>query len=152
MASSRSTTMASVGVCTRPTESIFVVGQRVGAREVHAHQPVGAAAAAGGVGQADRNRGRAQGVEALADGVRRERGDPQAADRLGALRGLVDVAEDQFAFAAGVRGAHDARDLGRVEDLLHGLELVLGLLVDDQRPLRRAAWGAGRAATAAIRD
>ena len=116
-------------------EILHVVRQGVGAREVHAHQPVGPAAAARGVGQGIVVAAGPQRVEALADGVGRERGDPQAAERLGALRGLVDVAEDQLAFAAGVGGAHDARDFGRVEDLAHHLELVFGLFVDHQRPL-----------------
>ena len=114
---------------------ILAIGERVGAREIHADQPIGAAAAAGGVGERIVLGGRAEGVEAFADGVGRERRDPEAADGLGALRGFVDVAEDQLAFAAGVGGADDARDFGRVENALDGFELVLGLFVDHQRPL-----------------
>ena len=30
---------------------LFAIGQRIGARKIHAHQPVGAAASAGGIGQ-----------------------------------------------------------------------------------------------------
>jgi hypothetical protein len=114
---------------------LFVVGQRVGAREVHAHQPVGPAAAARGVGQRVVVGGPAQRVEALADGLRVSEEIHRRLTGLSHLRGLVDVAEDQLALAAGVGGAHHARDLGRVEDLADHLELVLGLLVDHQRPL-----------------
>ncbi len=89
---------------------LFVVGERVGAREIHADQPVGAAAAAGGVGEGVVIGAGPQGVEAFADGVGSEGGDPEALNGLVAFGGFVDVAEDELAFAAGVGGADDARD------------------------------------------
>jgi hypothetical protein len=76
----------------------------------------------------------AQLAEALADGVGRERGDPQALERLAAAGRLVDVAEDQLALAPGVRGADDLFHLGVVEHAADRLELILGLLGDHQRP------------------
>ena len=63
---------------------VLAVGQRVGAREIHADQPVGAAASARGVGQRIVIRCRAAARRTPADGVGRERRDPQAADRLAA--------------------------------------------------------------------
>ena len=116
----------------------FVVPrQRVGAREIHAHQPIGAAAPARGVGQRIVCRAVLQFAEALADGVGRERGNPEAAERLPACGGFVDVTENQLAFAAGVGGAHHRRHFGRVQDLAHYFELRLSLLVDHQRPVVR---------------
>ena len=58
----------------RAPPRVLVVSERVGAREVHAHQPVGAAAAAGGVGQADRSRAglRASKPLRMASGVSEE--------------------------------------------------------------------------------
>ena len=53
----------------------------------------------------------------------------------GAAGGLVDVAEDEFAFAAGVSRADDAVDAGGVQDLADGIELVAGLVADDEGPV-----------------
>ncbi len=118
-------------------ESSLVVGQGVGAREIHADQPIGAAAAAGGIGERIVVGAGAERVEAFADGVGSERGDPEAADGLVAMGGFVDVAEDQFALAAGVGGADYSRDARGVRIRAHGFELVLGFFVDDERPLAR---------------
>ena len=131
---------------------VFVVGQRVGAREVHAHQPVGAAASMGGVGEPVVIGGRTERVEAFADGVRGEGGDPKAAHGFGAMGGIVDVAEDELAFASGVRGAHDSRNFGRVDDAFDGLELVAGLLVDHEGPFLRQHGKRVDGATGANRD
>src|SRR5512132_3992160 len=50
------------------------------------------------------------------------------------MRGFVDVAEDEFSFAAGVSGADDARNtLGR-EDLADDLELLLRFFAYDKWP------------------
>ena len=67
----------------------------------------------------------------------RERRNPQAFDGLRRLRGFVDVAKDQLAFASGIGGADDAADLGAGENAADGLELVLGAFIDDERPLAR---------------
>jgi hypothetical protein len=85
-------------------------GQGVGAGEIHADQPVGSAAPACGVSEGVIVAARAEGFEAFANGVGGKRGDPQAAKGLIALRSFVDVAEDEFAFAARVSGADDLGD------------------------------------------
>ena len=114
---------------------VFAVGEGVGAGEIHADEPIGAAAAAGGVGEGVVIGGGAELVEAFADGVGGERGDPEAADGFIGAGGLVDIAEDEFAFAAGVGGADDLGDAGGGEDFADGFELGLGLFVDDEGPL-----------------
>ena len=72
------------------------------------------------------------------DRLRRERRDPEPADRLAAAGRLVDVAEDQLALAPGVGGAHDlGRRRGRAGPASPTRELVLRPLRDDERPLGR---------------
>ena len=131
---------------------ILVIRQRVGAREVHAHQPVGAAAPAGGIGQGIVIAAGPERIEPSADGVRRERRDPQAAHGLRALRRFVDVAEDQLAFAARVGGAHHLRNARRIAEC--AARFRTGLWSSRRPPAASvwAAWAAGRAATAATRD
>ena len=109
-------------------------GQGAGAGEVHAHQPVGAAATPGGVGQAVVVVAVAQPIESALDGVRRQGRDPQAADRFLAAGGLVDVAEDQLALAPGVRGAHHLDDLLGGQNPTHQVELLTGGIGHHQRP------------------
>ena len=86
------------------------VADGVVAGGVQADDPVGLAAAAGGgvqrvvVGQ------RPQAAEGVADGRRGQRVEPQPPGRLAGRPGqLQDVAEDQLALAAGVRGADRSR-------------------------------------------
>src|SRR5437764_1005793 len=69
-------------------------------------------------------------IEALADGVLRQRRDRQAAGGFLAVRGFVNVAEDQLALAAGVGRADDSRDAWGREDFAHGFELVLRFFVN----------------------
>ena len=88
------------------------LAQGVGAGEVHPHQPVGPAAPARGVGQRIKARGVGQHGETFADGVRRQRGDPQSLDRLLALAVFVDVAENQLALTARVGGRDHLLDSG----------------------------------------
>ena len=114
---------------------VLIEDEAVGAREVHADQPVGAAAAAGGVGEAVVVGAAAQLGEAVGDRLAGERRDPQAADRLGAAGGLVDVAEDELALAAGVGGADDPGDGAVAQDPAHDGELLGGAGHDDQREL-----------------
>ena len=106
-------------------------------REVHPHQPVGAGAGVGGVGQGVEVGERAQRREAAPDGLRGERRDPEPADGLAAPRRRQDVAEDQLALASGIGGAHDLGDLGVAQDAPHGTELVLRPVRDHERPLGR---------------
>ncbi len=65
-----------------PHGKVFAIGEGVGAGKVHAHQPVGAAAAAGRIGEGIVVGARLQVVETAADGVRGERRDPEPAHRL----------------------------------------------------------------------
>jgi hypothetical protein len=111
---------------------VLIEDEAVGAREVHADQPVGAAAAAGGVGEAVVVGAAAQAGEAVLDRLGGERRDPQATHRLGAAGGLVDVAEDELALAAGIGGADDAGDGAVAEDPSHDRELIGGVGDDDE--------------------
>ena len=102
MRSSRSTTIASVGVCTRPTVVKEAAGLGVErghrTRAVDADQPVRFGAADRGVAQAlDLLRG-AQVGESVADRLRGHRLQPQALHRLLAAGVLGDEVEDQLAF------------------------------------------------------
>ena len=109
-------------------------GQRIGPRQIDSHQPVRLAAAF--------RRGRqwiklmtvAQLGEALADGVRGQRGNPQPAEWLATAGGFVQGTEDQFAFTARIRGADDPFDGVVGEDAADGFELLASLIADDQRP------------------
>ena len=112
----------------------LVAGQRVGAREVHAHQPVGPAAAARRIGQMVILAPVAQFRETLSDRLRRQGGNPQTADRPGTSSGFIDVTEDQFSFPARVRCTDNTADARGCEDFADDLELILGLLANHQRP------------------
>jgi hypothetical protein len=111
--------------------------ERVGAGEIHTDEPVGAAASARRIGQRIEVAPVAELREALADRLGSQRRDPEAQDRLAAARGLIDVAKDQLALAAGVRGTDHPLHLGRVEDLFDRLELLMGVLGHDERPVLR---------------
>ena len=58
----------------------------------------------------------------MASGVREE--IQRRLTGLSAVGGLVDVAEDEFAFAAGVGGADEARDARGIEDFADDFELI----------------------------
>ena len=118
-----------------PHGKLFVIGEGVGARQIHAHQPVCPATAARRIGQPVVVSPWPQGLETLTDGRRREGRDPQPAERLPALRRLVNIAEDQLSLAPGVGRAHYARNPRRVEDSSYDFELILGVFVDNQRPM-----------------
>ena len=111
--------------------------QRGGSRQVHADEPVGAGASVRGIGQRVEVRCRAQRRQAPADGVGRQRRDPQPADRTPAAGCGVDVAEDELALAARVRGADDLAGLAVTQQPGDHVELVLRLPSDDQGPLGR---------------
>ena len=101
------------------------------ARAVDADQPVGFGTADGGIGEAAHFGARAQGVEAVADGLRRHRLQPQAFDRLAALGVLHNVIEDQLALAARVAGVHQAADVLALDQ--PGQELQARLTLGDRR-------------------
>ena len=113
----------------------LVVDNRIGTRKIHADEPIGSASATGRVRQSIVLAPRTKLVEPLADGVRCQGRNPEPADRLSAPGRLIDVAEDQLPFAPGVCRTDDPRHPSGREDLPHHLELIFGLLVDDQWPL-----------------
>ncbi len=112
---------------------VLIERQAVRAGEVHPHEPVGPAPPLGGVGEAVVVGAALEAPEAVADRVGRERRDPESAHRLGALRGLVDVTEDELPFAPRVRGADDALDRPILHDPANDGELSLGVGDDDER-------------------
>ena len=134
--------------------AVAAVEGRHRARAVDAHQPVGLAAAARGVGQAQHLRVAAQLLEALADGLRRHALQPQALDGLGA--GLVaegvlhDQAEDQLALAPGVAGVDQRRDVLALDLPDHRRQARLGLVDRRQVEMRRHHRQVGKAPLAAL--
>ena len=100
------------------------VGETVSAAEVHAHQPVGAAAAPGRVRQGIVAGALTQFFEAIVDGLGGQRGDPKALDGFGALGRLVDVTKNQLTFSARVGRADHLIGSGVVEDFSDNFELV----------------------------
>ena len=75
--------------------------------------------------------------EAVADRRRRHRLQPQPLDRLGGLRVLRDVAEDELALAARVAGVDERVDVLALDELQQRLQPVLVLLDRLQLELRR---------------
>ena len=111
ISSSRRATSASVGVCTRPSETApsKAARRRIEAARVafmpttqSASERERAAASSDSISSPGRSC-----AEGLLDRLLGHRGQPQALDRLVHPRGLVDVGEDQLALAPGVAGVHD---------------------------------------------
>ena len=75
-------------------------------RAVDAHEPVSFTAGTGGKVEVVVISSIAQVIESLADGLVGQRTDPQAVERRVAIDVLVEIAEDEFAFASGI-GRHD---------------------------------------------
>jgi hypothetical protein len=103
------------------------VGEGRGAGEVHAHEPVGPAASAGGVGQRVEIAAGTETLEALADRLGRQRRQPEPAHRLPAAGLLVEVAEDQLPLPPRVRRADDEA-MQAARGLSGGAPLILGEL------------------------
>ena len=134
ISSSRRARIASVGVCTRPSETApsneRAQADRRGARGVHADDPVGLGA-------------RARGLLELAAAPRRGAGartpraspssvielQPEPLDGLLGPGLLVDVGEDQLALAAGVAGVDDAVDVVALQQPADDRHLLLRALV-----------------------
>ena len=114
---------------------LFVEGERVSSRQVHADEPIGAAASAGGVAEAIVIVSALEAVKTGADGFGGEGRNPKPFDGLIGVRGFIDIAEDEFAFAPGVRGTDYAADFRRVQNLAHDFELVFRFVVDDEGPV-----------------
>ena len=143
IACSRATSIASVGVCTRPIEYSAVVaglaaarGDR--ARRVHPDEPVRLRARARRVRRAASScAARPQRREAAADRLVGERRDPQPPHRRPAARVLVDVAEDQLALAPGIARVDDRREPPVAQQPRHRAELRRRVLRRPQPELRR---------------
>jgi hypothetical protein len=95
-----------------------------GAGGVHADQPVRVGAALRRRRQAPQLGVRAQRAEALADGGRRHRLQPEPLDGLLATEELDDLPEDQLALAAGIAGVHQPVDVLALQQLLEGSDAV----------------------------
>ena len=102
---------------------------RGGARRVHPDEPVGLVSGARrGLEEVHLLAGPKL-AEGVLDRLLRHRVQPEPLDGLVGLRGLVEVGEDELALAAGVAGVHDPLDLVVLDELVHGRELLLGLVV-----------------------
>ena len=133
-------------------------------RAVDADQPVGLAAAACGIGQAQHLLVAAQVVEAIADRLRRHALQPQPADRLGqrrlehgsagdllAIAGILhDQPEDQLALAAGVAGVDQVAHILALDQLDQRVEPALGLVDGCQVEVRRHHRQVGKTPLAAL--
>ena len=109
------------------------------AAAVHADQPVGLRATDGGTEEAGLGRLREQVFERFGDGRVRHARQPEAADGQAALRQLVDIMEDQLAFASGVAGVDDGADVFAGQQFLEELEAVAVVtLADDDLEDARA--------------
>ena len=116
-------------------------------RAIDAHQPVGLGAATRGTGQRQHLLIGAQGVKAVADGLRRHALQPQAAhvlaQALGTQRGgavlrvLRNQAEDQLPFAPRVTRVDQGRDVLALDQLDQGIEAPLALVDRVQIEMRR---------------
>ena len=112
--------------------AIAAVESRHGARAVDAHQPIGLATAAGGVGQALHLRVAAQVVKTVADGLRRHALQPQALHGFGRVlavkRVLRDQAKNQLALASRVAGVDERAHVLAARLLHHRVQARLGLV------------------------
>jgi hypothetical protein len=110
------------------------VADGVVAGRVEPHDPVGLAAAAGcGVERVVVGK-RPQAPKGVADGTRGQGVEPEPPGRLGSHPGqFQDVAEDQLAFPAGVRGADQL--IGGAEEALDDGELLAGTLLIEKLEL-----------------
>ena len=103
-----------------------VIAQGKGPAGVHAHQPVGLAAAHRAFAQALVFAVRLDGFKALPDGLVGHGGDPQPVHRLFALGLVVDVMKNQFTLAPGVGGADHALGILIIDQLFDHRKLLLG--------------------------
>ena len=110
---------------------------RHGTRAIDADEPVGLAAAGGGVGERAQILVGAQMLEAVANRGGRHGLQPQALERLLGAGVLDDVAEDQLALAPGVTGIDEAVHVLSFEQLLERLEPRQALLARQQVEVRR---------------
>ena len=106
------------------------VERRHGPRGVDAHQPVALGAGKRGLGQRHHVLVAPQVVEGVADGFRGHGLEPQAADGLLGAGELGEVAEDEFALAAGVAGVDDLVHVLAGHQALEQLEAALAPLVN----------------------
>ena len=102
----------------------------VSAGGVHAHDPIGLAAAAGRVFERLHLPAVAQRGEPFPDRLGGQGRDPQAPHGLSAPRELVEVGEDQLPLPSRVASVDDLRNRRRTHKALHDTELLAGLRVD----------------------
>ena len=138
ISSSRRATSASVGVCTRPSETApsNAARSRIDAARVafmpttqSASERERAAASSGFISSPGRSAPKASPIARFG-----HRGEPEPVDRLVHAGRVEHVGEDQLALAAGVAGVDDPLDLGVGHQLVDRLQL-----------LRRRARRSGRA-------
>ena len=103
---------------------------RCGSGGVHPHHPVRLRPRPGGRLELAHLGAGTEVLERLLDRLARHRREPQALDGLVYARRLVEVGEDQLAFAAGVARVNDQLDVVVAHQLVHRLELLLRALVD----------------------
>ena len=108
-----------------------------GARAVYSDQPVCLRAAARRVGEGKQFLVRAQGVEAITDGLWGHRLQPQALDGLLDPRIVDEIAEDEFAFASGVAGVDKRRDVFALHEAQKQIQAILASLDRRQFEVRR---------------
>ena len=115
-------------------------------RRVHPDEPIGFTSRARRRFERVHLVARTELLESLADRLLRHRGDPQPIDGLrpaDARRfpedGLVEIREDQLAFATGIAGVNHAIDVVALEERLDELELLLRFCVarDELEAVRR---------------
>ncbi len=110
---------------------------------VDAHQPVGLRSADGGVGQRAHFFVAAQRGETIPDGGGGHRLEPEPPNGLPGFSVLDDVAEDQFALAAGVTRIDQGIDILAFDQLGQELEAAFGLF---DGPQVEVWWNDGQGA------
>ena len=113
-----------------PDGQQYAVTNRIGARRIHANQPIRIRATPCAGIQRIVIRRRAQAVKARANRFIRHGGNPKPSDGLSAPRLLIDVAEDEFSLPTGVRRADDVARFLVVHQLFYGEKLASRLFDD----------------------
>ena len=106
-------------------------------RAIDAHEPVGFAAADGGVRQRLHGDIGAQLLKAVTDRGGRHGLEPEALDRLLGIRVIHDAAEDEFALAPGVAGIDECIHIFAFDELHQNFQAVGGTFDGLETKLRR---------------
>ncbi len=110
---------------------------RVGAGEVHPHQPVRLGTGPRRPGQGIKGRAGLEMGKTRADRLVGQAGHPEALERLAAVGEFVDEAEDVLALAPGIRGTDDGLGIRGIEQALDDLQLAGGARIGPQLPALR---------------